>query len=281
MHPGRLVFQGGNRQRPLLSIRLRYVRPARRLRSVRPTVDPFVQVPEPRLKVCLVVLPRHAIHPGSGLALERVERRPKRVDIDMVEERSEPFLLPLPCGFPYAVQRLGHASPVLCPVRALLAHVPLGRRPWLHRLRHRLPGFVRRLHSYYAGVRLLLSVHHRLRLLAFPMRTGMANATRPDKRSPRFRRVPFMRDAALDPGRATVPRLSAPQMLPSTDENVSAPAILSLSWLTPTPRMIAAYASPWSSPPTPQHLLPGGRYPLPGPDSHRLERASLAWRTSP
>lgn len=30
----------------------------------------------------------------------------------------------------------------------------------------------------------------------------------------------------------------------------------------------------------PQHLLPGGRYPLPGPDSHRLERASSAWRTS-
>jgi hypothetical protein len=45
--------------------------------------------------------------------------------------------------------------------------------------------------------------------------------------------------------------------------------------------IIAAYASPWSSPPTPQHLLPGGRYPLPGPDSHRLERASLAGRTSP
>src|SRR6266542_3748667 len=31
--------------------------------------------------------------------------------------------------------------------------------------------FVRRLHSYYDGVRLLVPVHHRLRLLAFPMRT--------------------------------------------------------------------------------------------------------------
>jgi hypothetical protein len=39
------------------------------------------------------------------------------------------------------------------------------------------------------------------------------------------------------------------------------------------------YASPWSSPSTPQHSLPGGRYPLPGPDSHRLDRASFAWRT--
>jgi hypothetical protein len=28
-----------------------------------------------------------------------------------------------------------------------------------------------------------------------------------------------------------------------------------------------------------QHSLPGGRYPLPGPDFHRLDRASFAWRT--
>ena len=91
-----------------------------------------------------------------------------------VKERGEPFLLPQPCGFPYAVQRLGHASPALCPVHVLLFRVSLGPRPWLHRLRHRRSGFVRRLHSYYGGVRLLLSVHHRLRLLAFPRRTGAA-----------------------------------------------------------------------------------------------------------
>jgi hypothetical protein len=29
----------------------------------------------------------------------------------------------------------------------------------------------------------------------------------------------------------------------------------------------------------PQHSLPGGRYPLPEPDFHRLDRASFAWRT--
>jgi hypothetical protein len=112
------------------------------------------------------------------------------------------------------------------------------------------------------------------------MRTGVADAIRPNRRSPRFRRVPFIRDVAPDPGRATAPRLAAPHVSPSTDENVSAPAILSLSWLTPTPRIIAVYASPRSSPSAPQHSLPGGRYPLPGPDLHRLELASLAWRTS-
>src|SRR5689334_5652953 len=144
----------------------------------------------------------------------------------MVEERGEPILLPQPCGFPYAVQRLGHARPALSPVHALLFRVPLGPRPWLPQLRRRSPDFVRWFHSYYAAVRLLLSVHHRLRLLTFPMRTGALDAARPGKRSPRFRRVPFIRDVAQDPGRATEPRLSAPHVLPSTDENVSAPATL-------------------------------------------------------
>jgi hypothetical protein len=34
----------------------------------------------------------------------------------VVEERGEPFLLPVPCGCPYAIQR--HAFPVLRPARA-------------------------------------------------------------------------------------------------------------------------------------------------------------------
>src|SRR5258708_8929119 len=58
--------------------------------------------------------------------------------------------------------------------RALLTHIPLGPRPWLHQLRSRLPGFVRRLHSYYGGVRLLTIIHHRLLLLSFPTPTSAA-----------------------------------------------------------------------------------------------------------
>ena len=49
--------------------------------------------------------------------------------------------LPLPCDLSYAFQRLGHAFPVLRPARALLARVPLGPGPSLHRLRRRSPGF--------------------------------------------------------------------------------------------------------------------------------------------
>src|SRR5438552_12184286 len=72
---------------------------------------------------------------------------------------------------PYAFLRLCHACLALSPVRALPARIPLGPRPSLHRLRGGLLRFVRRLQSYYGEVRLLVPVHHRLRLLAFPMRT--------------------------------------------------------------------------------------------------------------
>ena len=58
------------------------------------------------------------------------------------------------------------------------------------------------------------------------------------------------------------------------------PCEIAISWLNPTPHTIVVYALPRSSPSTTQHSLPGGRYPLPGPDLHRLDRASFAWRTN-
>src|SRR6476619_938260 len=72
---------------------------------------------------------------------------------------------------PYAnqrpVPRLSGSESGTC----LVGRIPLGPRPWLHQLRSGSLRFVRRLHSYYGRVRLLVPVHHRLRLLAFPMRT--------------------------------------------------------------------------------------------------------------
>src|SRR6202011_2742800 len=118
-----------------------------------------------------------------------------------------------------------------------------------------------------------------LRLLDVLSWTGIAVATAGGVRSPRFRRDPFIRDVASDPGRATVPRVTAPHMLPSAIATASAPAISRISWLNPTPHTITVYASPWSSPSTTHHSLPGGCYPFPGPDFPRLNRASFAWRT--
>src|SRR4029077_13112192 len=54
-------------------------------------------------------------------------------------------------------------------------------------------------------------------------------------RSPRFQRVPFLRDVAFDPGRATGPRIAAPHILPSADTNVSAPASSSFRGSIPHP----------------------------------------------
>src|SRR5438128_7478592 len=48
-----------------------------------------------------------------------------------------------------------------------------------------------------------------------------------------------------------------------------------LSWLNPTPHAIAVYASSPLSPAATQHSLPSRRYPLLGPDLHRLIAPAL------
>src|SRR6202035_3276151 len=54
----------------------------------------------------LVGLPCYAVHAGRGVTLHRVERRSQHGEINMVQERREPLLFPLPCCLPYAFQRL-------------------------------------------------------------------------------------------------------------------------------------------------------------------------------
>ena len=160
------------------------------------------------------------------------------------------------------------------------ARLSFDRPPSLHSLRCRfVVGFVR---GFIGTTQPSDSsrLPQQLRLLDFLSWPGIALATAGGVRSPRFRRDPFIRDVASDPGRATVPRVTAPHILPSAVATASAPATSRISWLNPTPQMITVYASPWSSPSPTQHSLPGGRYPLPGPDFHRLDRTSFAWRTA-
>src|SRR6202045_2144404 len=106
-----------------------------------------------------------------------------------------------------------------------------------------------------------MPVHHRLRFLTFPMRTSRLCSLWPDMRPLRFRRAPFGRDVAFDPGGATASRIAMPHMLPSTVPSVSASAKFFLSWLNPTPHPITVYASHPPSPTTAQHSLPGGALP--------------------
>src|ERR1700730_2027867 len=203
-----------------------------------------------------------------------------------------------PCGFPAVGSRRrsnaiegGSFAAHVPPTRRLAASVTrrpgsesgacvaarlsFDRPPSLHSLRCRfVVGFVR---GFIGTTQPSDSsrLPQQLRLLDFLSWPGIALATAGGVRSPRFRRDPFIRDVASDPGRATVPRVTAPHMLPSAIATASAPATSRISWLNPTPQMITVYASPWSSPSPTQHSLPGGRYPLPGPDFHRLDRARI------
>ena len=168
----------------------------------------------------------------------------------------------------------GMPGPVLCPGHRLPSVVPPTEPPSLHALRRRS--------SPCSGASPVLRgssdsspVPRQLRLLAFLPRPGIAAATAGQMRSPRFRRDPFVRDVVFDHGRASVPRITGPHMLPSTFLTVSASASIWLSRLNSTPHTIAVYASQPASPTTTQHSLPGARYGLPEPVFHRQDRASL------
>jgi hypothetical protein len=69
-------------------------------------MNPLMQISEVSVKVCFVGPPRQSIDAGGGIALKREERHPECIDADVVEERGELLLLPLPCCLPYALQRL-------------------------------------------------------------------------------------------------------------------------------------------------------------------------------
>jgi hypothetical protein len=114
-----------------------------------------------------------------------------------------------------------------------------------------------RLHRYYAAVRLLTSS-----AMASPPRLPVVARSRlcglGEMRSPRFRRVPFIRNGVSDHGRAVTPRIPVRLILPSAFVTASASATSSLSRLNIPLRMIAVYASCSSSPTPTQHSLQGG-----------------------
>ena len=89
-----------------------------------------------------------------------------------------------------------------------IGKVQIKPKPMMH-------GLVRRLRRYYGVSLTSMFVHHRLRLLAFPMRTKAVCRRWPNVGSPRFRRDPFVRDGVFDLGRASAPRITVPHMLPS------------------------------------------------------------------
>jgi hypothetical protein len=120
-----------------------------------------------------------------------------------------------------------------------------------------------------------VSVHRRLKLIAFPTRTGAAETARPDPRPLRFRCAPFVRDGVFDNGRATAPRNIGAAHVAFGCVNGLGLCDFVLSRLNSPPHTIAVYASPRTSPPATQHSLPSRRYPLLGRDFHPLDHISF------
>ena len=100
IRPAYLVEKGFN------AIRLWYIRPARRQRSIHSCVDTVVEVREVGLKVLYVVGPRHLIDARRGGLLQTEEARPQDIDTDVMQERCQLTLSVPSDGFSYAGLRL-------------------------------------------------------------------------------------------------------------------------------------------------------------------------------
>src|ERR1700730_17580500 len=70
-----LVFEGGDRKRPLSSVRLRYVVSSRRQRPIRSPMKTCMQILKVTPEVCLVFIPCHSIDPRSSVCINFIERR--------------------------------------------------------------------------------------------------------------------------------------------------------------------------------------------------------------
>jgi recombinase-like zinc beta ribbon protein/recombinase len=147
-----LVLQRGDAKRPLPPVRLRDVRTPRRSRSVTPRMYPREQVGEIRFQPLLVGSPRHPVHPRRGLRADRPISLPEPVDIDVMQQRREPRFLVPSRHFTHTLQRTGRAWPGSVSGTRFAGRVPLGWAPFLHRLRLRSHGLVRRFHRYYAPI---------------------------------------------------------------------------------------------------------------------------------
>src|SRR6202011_85874 len=101
-----LVLQCRNCKRALSAIRLGYVDPPARLCPIRSPMDPCMQILKIALEVCLIVPPFQAVHSRCRAPFEFEERLFEVIRADVMEERGERLLLPLPCYLPYALQRL-------------------------------------------------------------------------------------------------------------------------------------------------------------------------------
>jgi hypothetical protein len=103
-------------------------------------------------QVLPVGVPRHVVHPRGGARVDRPIRRPKAIDINVMQQRGELCFLVLLRAIAHAIQRTWRATSGSASGTRFAGRVPLGRPPSLHRLRRRHADVVRQLRRYYAAV---------------------------------------------------------------------------------------------------------------------------------
>jgi len=106
-------------------------------------------------------------------------------------------------------------------------------------------------------------------------RTRSAQGLWSDVGSPSFRRDPFARDVALDPGGTAMPRITAPPILRSTMKTVSAPAVRSFRGSLPHPTQPLCTLRVRRYRRLTQHSLPGGSLDLTWAGLAPADRASF------
>jgi hypothetical protein len=97
-----------------------------------------MQIREPELEVCLVVLPRQPVYTGRGVPFQLKEREPKEINADMVEERGEPFFFLSPERPAMALFHHDNASGSFA--SRVLPGWRVGLRLWRHKRRWPLRG---------------------------------------------------------------------------------------------------------------------------------------------
>src|SRR5262249_28470972 len=213
------------------AVGLGFVHPPQRQCPIRSPLDPVMQVLELALEVRLVVRPHQSIHARRGILLKFVERSSRRsmlmwwksavnlclfLSLATFRMRSNACdTLTRLCArhvlcwstFPL-VSALGStgSADVASPADCSTAVCPA-----------LFAGFAATMTESDFSCPYIIG-HGSSPSRCGPSYSGhITRRRRLDTRPPRFRCDPFARDVALDPGRASAPRMAVPHMLPSSE----------------------------------------------------------------
>jgi hypothetical protein len=214
-----LVFEHEYTEGPPPTIGFRDVGATYRLRPVAPGVNPFAEIPDIGIQVLLVVRNRHPIYSGTRLPPQPAERPLERCVVHVVQQGREADLARTSCHLIHPGEFGWQRCPALCPVSRRPSQIPRGSGSYLE-----LARFLRRCHQTYTPIRHPVSAQPAASVVPCH-RPPSATEPKDPTGLPKFRRVPFMHEMAFDPGRAAVPRISAPFVLPSSCRTDSASAM--------------------------------------------------------